>query len=419
MLIPMPQGGHVETYHDPISGKDIDYGVEAYLQYGNSSAFFQRFNVPTTPYIPTQSNSVYVNIADGTPLTAYTASSFPDAVAAIQKWVDLIKPYSEQLLPGYFDFWDPEDIPADLLLPFGDFAVKYGIEAMMPTMAVISNVGVGGVKEILTLHVYFAFGQPVAQEFLARSLFVPDGYSNSEIYIRALDFLREDVLLQSRVTEAQREKDGVRLRVTDKDGHCQLICAKQLLFTPPPSTSNLAPFDLDAKETAPLSTWTDTYTFGAIARVPSIPINTTVYFTAPDAAPSNPLNIRDWPYTISFASAGVADEDLFEVLLSTNTSLSYGDAQGVIRDSIRDLVAGGTFEGATDDTCEILSFYDHNSILWRQSVEELHAGIVQEVYSLQGYRSTWYTGGLWSEDYTGNVWAFTEELLPRMLAAMG
>ncbi|KAL9617235.1 MAG: hypothetical protein Q9160_007963 [Pyrenula sp. 1 TL-2023] len=412
-------GGHVNTYFDPISKTSIDYGVLAYLQYGNSAAFFKRFNIPITPFVPaTGGNSVYVSSNDGSLLSNYTPASFPDAAAAIQKWVNLTSPYTNQLLPGFWNFWAPSKIPSDLLLPYGEFATRNGLQASAETMAYISNIGVGGIKEVLTLYVYFAFGQPVAQGFLDASLFMPKGFSNSELYNRALQLLQKDVMLQSQVVSSERNANGVKLVVQGQNGKQKLIKAKRLLFTPPPSVQGLKSFDLDAKETKPLSTFTGTWSYAGVARIPSIPVNTTVTFTAPEAAPSNYLNIRDMPYTLSLASTRLPGEDLFEVLFATNYSISAADAKAAITARVGQMVSKGVFPASKDRTVEFRAFVDHNSILWRQSPAQLRAGIVQDIYSLQGYRSTWYTGGLWSEDYTGNVWAFTEDLLPRMLAGL-
>ena len=329
----------MNTYVDPVSNATIDYGVVAYLRYGHSAAFFKRFDVPITPYVPVPPTPVYVNIADGCLLESYEPPSFNATVAAIAKWLKLTAPYTDKLLPGLWNFWDPSNIPSELLLPFGEFAERHGLEAAYPEMAVISNVGVGGVRDILTLYVYFAFGRPVINEFLLGSLFVPKGFSNSELYIRALDLLREDVLLQSHVTAAERGADGVKLVVQCAGGGKKLVKARRLLFTPPPSLHNLKPFDLDAKEKAPLSTWTGTSSFAAVARIPSIPEKYTVYYTAPAAAPDNWLDKRDWPYTLSLASTGLPGEHLFAVLFATNYSISHAEAKETIAGAVQNLTA--------------------------------------------------------------------------------
>ncbi|KAI5365419.1 putative FAD/NAD(P)-binding domain superfamily [Septoria linicola] len=58
---------------------------------------------------------------------------------------------------------------------------------------------------------------------------------------------------------------------------------------------------------------------------------------------------------------------------------------------------------------------DHTSVCWRLPVEELKAGFMQNLYALQGHRSTWYTGSLWATDFSSNVWAFTDTVLERMV----
>jgi hypothetical protein len=45
LLTPLAQGGHVETYIDPVSGNPYDYGVNSYTEYGDAEAFFTRFNI--------------------------------------------------------------------------------------------------------------------------------------------------------------------------------------------------------------------------------------------------------------------------------------------------------------------------------------------------------------------------------------
>ena len=414
----------MNTYFDPVSNVSIDYGVEAYLRYGNATAFFDRFNIPITPYAQPAQQSVYVSSTNGSNLTSYTPPSLEAQIGAIQTWLNLTQQYANITLPGLWNFPAGSDIPPDLLLPFGEFAQRYGIQAAAPIFTVVSNVGVGGIEDVLTLYVLFAFGIPVTQEFLNNSLFVPANLSNSVLYDRAYDLLQDDVLLQSRVTIGERSENGVKLVVQGTNStNKKLIKAKRILFTPPPSVENLAPFGLAANESAALSTFTKTWSFAAVARIPAIPSGYSVYYYAPDATPDNYLGIRDWPWTLSLSTAPnvPANEHIFEVLFATNYSISHDDAKLMIASAVQNLTTSGTFppnSTAVNPSIDFLAFVDHNSILWRQSASELRAGIVQDVYALQGQHSTWYTGGLWAEDYTGNVWAFTDTILPKLLASL-
>jgi hypothetical protein len=422
-ILTTTQGGHVNTYIDPISGNFVNYGVQAYLRYGNAAAFFARFNVPITPFTQSAQQSVYVSTSDGSNLTSFTPPSLADQIGAIETWFNLTQQYANITLPGLWNFPAGPDIPSDLLLPFGDFARIHGIQAVTPLFTSISNVGIGSIEEVLTLYVLFAMGIPVTQEFLNSSLFMPANLSNSVLYDRAYDLIQDDVLLQSRATIGERSTTGVQLVVESTNGTSKkLVKAKRMLFTPPPSVKNLAPFGLEANETAALSTFTGTWSFAGVARIPAIPSGYSVYSYAPDSTPDNYLGIRDWPWTMSLTSAPniPADEHLFRVLFATNYSISHADAKKTIASAVQNITTSGTFPPNSmtggNYTIEFVAFADHNSILWRQSTSELRAGIVQDIYALQGRNSTWYTGGLWSADYTGDVWAFTDTVLPMLVA---
>lgn len=394
--------------------------MEAYLRYGNAEAFFARFDLPTVPYVQSALPSINIDITTGQPLTSYVAPTFNATIAALETFLSQTEKYASFMLPGYWDFPNGSAIPSDLLLPFGDFARKYEIEAAIPVMEVVSNVGVGGIEDILTFYVMIAFGKPVTEEFLANDLFVPQNASNTVLYDRALQLLQADVLLSSNVTSAERNSTGVQLVVQSQDGCQKLIKAKRLLFTPPPSLKNLAPFGPDAQEVAAFSTWTPTWLFAAVARIPVIPSNYSVSYLAPAGAPSNYLATRNYPWTLSFTPAPTG-ENLWEVLLAANYSLTHDEAKALITTAVQNATAAGSFGAAstTNGTeVDFLAFVDHNSVLWRQSAEQLRGGIVQEIYALQGHLSTWYTGGLWSEDYSGNVWAFTDSLLPRLIKSL-
>lgn len=254
----MNQGGHVNTYLDPISKVSVNYGVHAYLRYGNSLAFFERFNIPTTPYVQEAQNTVYVGTDTGSELTAYTPPSFPEIIGAFQTWLKFTEKYADILVPGLWKFPAGPDIPSELLLPLGEFAKLHGIEAAVPLFTVISNLGVGGIKEVLTLYAMLAMGPPVTREFLNSSLFVPANLSNSVLYDRAYDLLQDDVLLNSRVAAGIRSDNGVKLVVSSPDGGRKLVKAKRLIFTPPPSVKNLESLGLSSDEKATLSTFTGT-----------------------------------------------------------------------------------------------------------------------------------------------------------------
>ncbi|KAK4557115.1 hypothetical protein LTR86_006096 [Recurvomyces mirabilis] len=413
-------GGHVNTYVDPLSGVAIDFGVEAYLRYGHSVEYFQRFGIAIAPYGSPPLPSIYVSTTDGTNLTTYEPPAFPDVIAAFQRWLNVTSTYKDQFGPGLWDFFAPGTIPTELLQPFGQFATERNLTAAIPLLQTISNVGVGGLSDTLTLEVIFAFGQPVTAEFLNSSLFVPANHSNSYLYERAYDLLKADVLLESEATSVHRTDEGVTIVVQSRNGSRKLIKAKQLLFTPPPSVDNLALYGLDANETDAISTFTKTWSFAAVARIPAISSAIDVYWTSPHAVPNNQLDIRDGHWTLLATTAPnvPATEYLFEVLFASDEPYTHAEAKIKISAEVQKAIEAGSFglvNSSTDCAVEFVAFVDHNSVLWRQNASTLQSGIVQDIYRLQGRKSTWFTGGLWAEDYSGNVWAFTDTVIPKIL----
>lgn len=51
----------------------------------------------------------------------------------------------------------------------------------------------------------------------------------------------------------------------------------------------------------------------------------------------------------------------------------------------------------------------------RASAEAITEGFIQDLYGLQGHRSTWYTGAGWSVQYTTILWAYNEVLFTKLL----
>lgn len=262
----------------------------------------------------------------------------------------------------------------------------------------------------------------MAEGTLQGTFFQPVNAPNTLLYDRIYDLMKEDIMLNSRAIQAARNHDGVELLVHSNDGSEATIKAKRLLISAEPSLSNLRGLDLDERETALFSTFTPTWLFTSIVKTSLLPANTSFNFITAASVPDNYLAIRDYPYTISeFNSVGPPDAHLFHIILSTNYTETHAGAQATIRATIKQLLDQGTVSADnpyTDDAVEFVAFADHNSVLWRQPAAELNAGLMQDVYALQGRRSTWWTGGLWCEDYSSTVWAFTDTVLPRMMEGL-
>lgn len=146
-------GGHTNTYIEPETRKPVDFGVLSYWDYGPAKAFFVRMDVETVP-APQDSNTVvYVDDKTARNLSSYITPGFPDVLQSVEVYGNESKKYSDMLLPGYWDFPSGDQIPSDLLLPFSEFAQKYGIQNAYPLMQIVAGVGVGGVRNVLTFYV--------------------------------------------------------------------------------------------------------------------------------------------------------------------------------------------------------------------------------------------------------------------------
>ena len=160
-------GGHTQTYTDPVTGFPLDYGVQAYHNISVVTNFFARFGVGlsavpfTTPF-----TTEYVDLTTGKVVPGYTP---PDPTLALEILAGQLELYP--YLPGGYSLPDP--VPADLLLPFGDFVTKYGLEAAVPLIWTFAH-GVGDLLKATTLYVFQNFGLPQLESIATAFLTTTD-----------------------------------------------------------------------------------------------------------------------------------------------------------------------------------------------------------------------------------------------------
>jgi phytoene dehydrogenase-like protein len=123
-------GGHTETYTDPVTGATIDIGVVVWHDIDIVKNFFARFNVAlvnTLSANPGQTTPVFVDFRTGAVVANFIPS---DPTTAFSLYAEQIAQYP--YLDAGFDL--PSPVPADLLLPFGDFATKHNLSAAVQTI---------------------------------------------------------------------------------------------------------------------------------------------------------------------------------------------------------------------------------------------------------------------------------------------
>ncbi|KAL2108927.1 hypothetical protein VUR80DRAFT_3185 [Thermomyces stellatus] len=396
-------GGHVATYTD-YAGKAYEYGVQSYFDVGGAVDFFARFNITVGAPERISLTNVYADFSTGEAISDYVTPEATDRTEALNRFLKAAEPYESMLLPGYWEFPAPEDIPEDLLLPFGEFAKKYGFEAAMPQMFQVPGP-VPDFTGALTLHVMQVFGAPMARALTGDApTFTPTEVDNTELYRRIETLLGDDVLYSSTITGADRGDNGVKLTARDAGGEEIIIEADRLLIAFEPTSDAMASFDLDRAESAVFEKWESTRVFAGIVRHPSLPVNISIVNTVPEAAPDNYLAFPQSPILARFDYMG-PPSDLFRVLIVTDGDLSVDGA----------LELAGTLEGGDIEDLVFAAFVDHGPMHLRASAEAITEGFIQDLYGLQGHRSTWYTGAGWSVQYTTILWAYNEVLFTKLL----
>jgi hypothetical protein len=358
-------------------------------------------------------NTRYADFSTGN-FVNYTSPTAAEQLAAFQKYAELAEKYEDMMLPGLWNFPTAGNIPEDLLLNFGDFARKYGIEAAVPTIWDISAVALGQLETQPTFYVMQTFPAPLARVYTGkgRTLYVAS-HRNQDIYDRVSDTLGKDVLYSSTVVNATRTSNGVSIIAKGADGHQTEIRAKRLLIAIPPTVPNLTPFKLDKKERSVLdkTTYTQAYAGGVVSS--NLPLNTTII----NSASANWLDFPDLSLLQWYKNVDTPDR-YHKVMMFGNETLNSDASKALVEQSYRQLVGAGTLPEASGKGLEWLHFADHGSVNIRASLEDLKAGFIQELYSLQGHLSTWYTGAAWSAQLHTPTWAFSDSVIPRLVEGL-
>ena len=395
-------GGHTNTYTDPSTNETVDYGVEVFHNLDIVKNYFARFDVPLTAAsfaAPGQVNE-YVDFTTGKVVAGYVPANASAALAAYG--AELAKyPYVE----AGFDLPDP--VPADLLLPFGDFVKKYHLEAAMGFIFSFAQ-GLGNLLEQCTLYVFKNFGLGILQE-LQTGFLTTVRQDNSEIYKKALAELGSNVLLQSHVIATDRSgHDGVKVLVQTPTGR-KLILAKKLLITIPPQLNNLLGFDLSANETNLFAQFLNSAYYTALIRHTSIPPLTSLT----NIGANTPYNIPSLPGLYGITPTRIPD--LFDIKVGSATALSDAQVKTLIASSVLRLRTAGTLNTTAP---EFTAYESHTPFELTVPKEAIAGGFYKKLYALQGQRHTWYTGAAFHTHDSSLLWQFTEGLIPGILAGL-
>jgi hypothetical protein len=394
-------GGHTNTYIDPVTKAPIDYGVQAFHNLSVVTNYFARFNVPLTPVpLTTPFTTEYVDLTTGKVVAGYSP---PDPTAALEIFAAQALKYP-YLSSGYNL---PNPVPADLLLPFGDFITKYGIQDAVPVIFTFGH-GVGDFLAVPTLYIFQNFGLPQLESLATASYLTTAHHDNSELYQKAAALLGSSVLYRSTMIRAERHVNGSHhITVQTPDG-LKLIKAKKLLMTIPPILENLIPFELDHHEHEVFKQWQYTTYYAGVVRN-GAPVNKSISNTAT----SSPLHIPTSPFVRNFDYSGIPNLHVFSTVSDCPQSLN--EVECLIMDQISLCQTEGIFPAGA---ATIEAINNHTPIQMRVPAESISKGFYADLYALQGRHGTYWTGAAWAQDDSSLLWQFTEGILPLIIKAM-
>ncbi|EFX05568.1 amine oxidase flavin-containing superfamily [Grosmannia clavigera kw1407] len=410
-------GGMVNSWTDPSTGTVYDYGVAAYTNYTGTLDFFARLGINVTTASSLAVESTYVDMSTGLAIN-YTAPSLTDEVVALEKYYNISSQYADLYLPSYANWPAPTDIPEDLLLPFRDFAQKYDLDAALFLLWWTIVSGLGNMLDAPTLYVFQTFGPTTAAAFLGEAPeWVPESRRNQDIYDKIAEILGAPaVMTNSLVVSAQRlaDNDGVTLVVEDQTTMAYTIVnAKRLVMAIEPTASNVEPFDMDTKETAVFAkgNWSAVNT--GIITHPSLPVDGQINNLPAAAENGNYYAYPTVPFVDYFSYIG---DNRWQVIVGSWYGITDVEAQAIASEAIEKMAAAGTIPATNGTKMEVLSWSNHGAMDMRVTADDLKAGYIQEQYSLQGYRSTYWTGAAFSSQLSTFLWAYNEQYLVPLVA---
>ncbi|OGM45217.1 hypothetical protein ABOM_005824 [Aspergillus bombycis] len=394
-------GGHSNTYFDTATGIAVPYGVISFHHKSVVTDYFSHFNISLVNKIYLTNQTKNVDFTTGEPITLKPItlpSDDPEVRIAIENYKAQLAKYPF-LEDEYYNLPDP--IPEDLLLPFGQFAAKYKIGAIVRVIAGYT-AGFGDPLLKLTLYMLKIFSLEFIYEIQHGFLNYPMN-DNSVLYRAAEKELGRDVLYKSRVIGAMRklsEIDHSSYILAQTPSGQKLIHAKKILIAVPQTIENLIPFGLDRIERGIFTQFTGTFWYSSLIR--------NIYHSAPSInnnAHDTPYNLPILPGVYSLRNTDVPG--LNWVLYGSSTFMHNEEVKKDIVDSLLRI----RHPNVAVREPEIVAFKSHSPYELTVPVQAIRDGFYRKLDALQGHRGTYYTGAALTAHESHTIWGFTEKLL--------
>ena len=373
--------------------------------------YFERLGISTKSPTFATTTPYYADFTTGETID-YLAPDIVSEFAALATYHDVAAQYQDLYFPSYANWPAPEDIPEDLLMPFGDFAAKYNLNDTMLLLWAGIGAGLADMLSLPTLYFFQTFGAPTAAVFLGTDVqYVPASGRNQDIYDAVASILGDAVMVNSMVTESVRlaGNQGVALLVQNQvSGDYTIVTAQRLVMAIEPTASNLAPFAPDTTESAVFDKGTWSVVNVGLVSHPSLPPNALIYNLPASASNGNAFAYPEPPFVDYFEYVG---GDLYQAIVVGWDNLTVAEAQALTQDALEKLAEAGTIPATNGVPLTFEAWSDHGPMDMRSTAEDLKAGFIQDQYALQGYRSTYWTGAAFSCQLSTYLWAYNKEYL--------
>ncbi|KAF7898098.1 hypothetical protein EAF00_004544 [Botryotinia globosa] len=395
-------GGHTETYTDPATGISDDYGVIIFHNIELVKNYAARLNITlaaadTTEYVK---SSVYADFRTGLENSTFTTADF---TAGLMLYMEQLAKYP--YLENGYDL--PNPVPEDLLLTFGEFAVKYNFGDQFLGFMFNFAQGLGDLLSKPTLYVLKNFGTGVIECFTTGFL-ATSAQDNSLLYKSAQEIIGDDsVFLSATIVSVDRSGDRAHVLISTPSGY-RFINAQKLVFSITPQINNLAGWDLSTSEKTLFSQFNNSGYYVGVFGNTGLPTGISVVNIADNTTYGFP------PLPAAYAISPTAIPDVF--------NLYYGSAVSISDDEVRAAMYGELerlqITGMTKSTPELLAYSRHTPFELWVPAEAIAAGFYSDLYALQGQRNTFYTGSAFHVQDSTMLWQFTEALLSNITASL-
>lgn len=198
-----------------------------------------------------------------------------------------------------------------------------------------------------------------------------------------------------------------------------LLRAKRILITIPPLVDDnfLNPFCPDSRETKIFKKFKHFNLWAAAVKDPAIPLGVSVLNVAPGNL-TTPYGLAQMPAVYYFRTTPAPGIYATAYGTPAGMELRDEDVKGEIQAAMQRLRSGGDLNTTTTEPANIVAFNSHSPYELTVSPKEIKAGFYKDLYALQGYQNTWWSGAAFLAHDSSGLWQFTSDIVDRLVAGL-